>query len=40
MPSDTLWQLETQTEGKHLVLKYYLDGCFPYSEGGTVTFYT
>ena len=29
MPSDTLWQLETQTEGKHLVLKYYLDGWLP-----------
>lgn len=29
MPLQQLWTKEEQTEGKHLVLKYYLDGWFP-----------
>lgn len=29
MPSETLWRMEDQTLGKHLVLKSYLDGWFP-----------
>ena len=29
MASHPLWKKEEQTEGKHLVLKYYLDGWFP-----------
>ena len=34
--SDTLWKRDEQTEGKHLILKHYLDGWFPilgYSNG-------
>ena len=29
MPSDTRWDREEQTIGKHLVLQHYLDGWFP-----------
>lgn len=29
MSSNPLWTKEEQTEGKHLVLRYYLDGWFP-----------
>ena len=29
MPSETLWDREEQTIGKHLVLQHYLDGWFP-----------
>ena len=27
--NDTLWRRDEQTEGKHLILKHYLDGWFP-----------
>ena len=29
MPSETLWEMQEPTFGKHLVLKHYLDGWFP-----------
>lgn len=29
MSSETLWEMDDHTIGKHLVLKYYLDGWFP-----------
>ncbi len=29
LPKDTLWELDPQTRGKHLVLRHYLDAWFP-----------